>query len=105
MREIKGKPKPNDQQCRNFTKENIVKTVPPHCVVDKEVTYYFIYYAMRWNSIYVRHTYLCLFNRDGGRSKNSWGDIMIIYCPFVFLLSFLYLKKIGGWEGEHMVLP
>ena len=27
------------------------KTVLPHCVVDTVVTYYCIYYAMRWNSL------------------------------------------------------
>ena len=31
--------------------EGQVKTVPPHCVVDTVVTYYCIYYAMRWNSL------------------------------------------------------
>ena len=29
----------------------IIKTVPPHSVVDTIVSYYCIYYAMRWNSL------------------------------------------------------
>ena len=36
-----------------------LKTVSPHCVVNTVVTYYCIYYAMRWNSLYstVRFTF------------------------------------------------
>ena len=34
----------------------IIKTVPPHCVVDTIVSYYSIYYAMRWNSLYVNNS-------------------------------------------------
>ena len=38
---------------KNIYGNTFIKTVPPHCVVNTLVSYYCIYYAMKWNSLYV----------------------------------------------------